>query len=1015
MHTFKLIGVVATVALWCQPSWADVKRKKFSTPNAYLIVEILDEDLVHFELSAIGPGPSATEALYTSPMVHKTDYAGPSSFIDGGDILETSDIRIDVDPATLNITLCDKTRGNALLTTIRPEELDGDFKRLRIERGAMQSVYGLGQKFKVQGSADGDWTSLGVREGEAFGNGFGGFQSAAVGNVQIPVMYAVGAGNLNYALFLDNVYKQRWDFTQATWEVRMFGDQLRFYVMTGHDLPDIRRDYLELTGRPPVPPRKAFGLWVSDFGYDNWDQIEMLRSGLRSAGFPIDGFVLDLNWFGGVDFNDPAKSRMGQLNWDESNTDGNAFFFGDPSAHLQSLAADHIGIAAIEESYLANTTDTFLQMPADLTVFHRTGNDCDPTNQTNTIVNVKGFWGEGRMIDWSDVKAGQFIHEKRRFPNLVKKGVTVHWTDLGEPETFDRSGCYEGVEMVASDLKNEHADIHSIYNLLWNKSIWEGYFDKRGQADEFGQINPRPLILARSGASGTQRYGAAMWSGDIASNLESLATHCNAQMHMSFSGVDYYGADVGGFRREVMPYNDKQGTYRGYQEELYTQWFANACWFDVPVRPHTDNEFVKVDPPYPTAPHLVGKMASNLANIRQRYELIPYYYSLAYRAYLAGEPVVPPLVFYYQSDASLRAVGHEKLIGRDLLAAIVARHGEYERDVYLPAGKWVDYHSNEWVASNGQAVTNIPTYREGILRLPVFVRAGAIIPQMHVDDQTMDVYGHRRDGTPVRKELIVRVYASPLASTFTLYEDDGRSLAYDANGNPKYHYRETLLSQEQPAPDTVNFRIAPAVTVGADGPFGGAVSDRQTVVRLVVENARATSVELNGAPLSEHQSRAAFDAASSGWHNAAPNLVEAKSEVMNVSTETSFVFHLSETAKKTSVNFVCDRGFTNPGESIYVVGSIPELGSWDPTKAIKLSPNVYYEYIWNPPPRHNGPGPAAPVWSGVVSGLPPDSKFEWKCVRMREDGTGAAQFEPGANNIHKTTSSGYAGHAYGSF
>ena len=79
-------------------------------------------------------------------------------------------------------------------------------------------------------------------------------------------------------------------------------------------------------------------------------------------------------------------------------------------------------------------------------------------------------------------------------------------------------------------------------------------------------------------------------------------------------------------------------------------------------------------------------VASNLANLRQRYELIPYYYSLAWRAHLFGEPVVPPLVFHHQDDPAVRRIGHEKLIGRDLLVGIVARHGEYARDVYLPAG-----------------------------------------------------------------------------------------------------------------------------------------------------------------------------------------------------------------------------------------------------------------------------------------------------------------------------------------
>ena len=77
---------------------------------------------------------------------------------------------------------------------------------------------------------------------ELLGNGFQGFQDAAVGNVQIPVIYAVGPGRLNYALMLDNVYKQSWDFAAFWWQARMFGDQIRFYVMTGPDLPDLRAD-----------------------------------------------------------------------------------------------------------------------------------------------------------------------------------------------------------------------------------------------------------------------------------------------------------------------------------------------------------------------------------------------------------------------------------------------------------------------------------------------------------------------------------------------------------------------------------------------------------------------------------------------------------------------------------------------------------------------------------------------------------------------------------------------------
>lgn len=1021
----KLRGLLAALPitlLMAQAAEAEVQRAKFARADGYLVVEVLDDDLIHVELSAVDQGPSASQPLYTSPMVAKTDYPGPSGPAIRGNVIETTDIRAEVDTGNLCIRLQDKRKGNAYLTTLCPADLHRPFKGLDIDPGPIRNVYGLGQEFKNLGSADGDWTALGVRQGvELLGNGFQGFQHAAVGNVQIPVMYALGDGGLNYALFLDNVYKQRWDFAAFWWQARMFGDQVRFYVMAGPDLPDLRADYVELTGRPPVPPRKAFGLWVSEFGYDNWGQIEALRDGLRNDGFPLDGFVLDLNWFGGVVLNDSSQSEMGRLDWDqdqEPRLTDNDYHFPDPAKEIREYAEDHVGLVAIEESYLADTTGTFNDMPKEQSAYERTDGRCDPGDQSRPVTDVRGFWGVGRMIDWSDPAAGAWIHSERRHKHLSDLGITSHWTDLGEPENFDRAACYDGVETTAAGRKSEHSDVHNLYNLLWNRSIWDGYVAKQGQANRLDVTNPRPFIVTRSGAAGTQRYGAALWSGDIASNLESLATHLNAQMHMAFSGIDFYGSDIGGFRREVMPYNDKRGTYRGYQDELYTQWFANGAWFDVPVRPHTDNEFVRVEPAYATAPNRVGKKDSNLANIRQRYELIPYYYALAYRAHLKGEPVVAPLVLHHQNDPNVRRMGHEKLIGRDLLVGVVARHGEYERDVYLPAGRWADYHTNEWVTNTGQTVANVPVYREGIFRLPVFARAGAIIPQMHVDQDTKDAFGHRKSGSAAHDELIVKVYADAARSSFTLYEDDGSTLQYEADGRPRYHHRTTEISQQQTDARTVAVTIAPAVDVNGTSPFAGAVTTRPNVVRLVVDGAEAVAVRLNGTPLPRHGSAGAFAAAASGWYNAGRNLIVAKSAALGVYDGTkTFSFELQPVAATTSVNFVCDRGFTVPGTSVYVVGSIPAIGGpgWDTRHAVRLEPNVYHDYIVNPPPGHNGPGPSAPVWTGIVKDLPPNTRFEWKCVRMRENGSGAPEWEPGDNNVHATTASGYAGRAYGTF
>ncbi len=975
----------------CTHLHAEIKRGRFTADNRYLLVEVLDDDLVHFELSAVGSGPDERTPLYTSPMVFKTDYEGPSSFRRDGTVLETAEIRVVVNPENLCASLLDKA-SNRHLTTVCPADLDKDWKGLDIERGNIKAVYGLGQQFKALGSADGDWLEHRVREEQpvgqeqAHGNGFMPFGPAGmVGNVQFPVLYAVGDNHLNYALFLDNFYKQRWDFSEDPWRVRMWGDQIRYYIHTGPDLPDLRKDYMELVGKPPVPPRKSLGLWVSEFGYRNWEQIENLRSGLRRDNFPVDGFVLDLQWFGGVTAGSP-DSRMGKLDWDPVG-------FPDPDANIAKFQNDHIGLVAIEESYINENTDTFAEMKTagNFFAYRRTNGRCNP--ERKVPVSLSGWFGKAAMVDWSDPDAGAWLHENRRLPNLARKGITGHWTDLGEPEKYDPGACYRGVEVTAAGPKNQHGDVHNLYNFLWNRSIYDGYYRSRNVVDR------RPFILSRSGASGSGRFGVAMWSGDIGSNLDLLASHLNAQMHMSFSGIDYYGSDIGGFRREGMPYNAEHSGNLQYQNELYTEWFANGAWFDIPVRPHTDDSFQSARR-YETSPNLVGDARSNRENLRQRYELIPYYYSLAYRAHLFGEPVIPPLVFYYQDDPNVRRIGHEKLVGRDLLVGAVARHGEYARNVYLPRGRWANYHTNEWFNSEGETLNDFPTYLDGIFRLPVFARAGAIIPRMHVDDQTKDAFGHRKDGSS-RDELIVQIYADGTPSRFTLYEDDGTTMRYDSGKRPVYSTVATTIFQ-QATDNTVT-----VVIEGAIFNFAGAPAGRNNVVRMIVDGARAGGVSLNGTALPRRMSDAEFEGAASGWHNPGRNLIVAKSGPMSVADRKTFKITLQAVPPTTSVNFVCDNGWTAPGENVYVVGNVPALGNWNPEKGVKLFPSVHHEYIYNPPPGHAGPGPNTPKWTGLVQGLPSDTRLEWKC--LKKTNSGEWQFMRGNNGTVTLPKSGFAG------
>jgi alpha-glucosidase len=820
-------------------------RVKFQSGNRYLIVEFLSDDLVHFEISLYGMGSSIEQPIYTSPMINKKDYTGPSSLEQAGEgVWETPDLRIKVDQQNLCINAIDKTKNpDLVLTTVCPFNLDQSWKGITLTPESFTHVYGLGQQFLQPGTSDGDWVGRVRSPGGEMGNAMDSWNGGWVGNTQFPIAYFAGRGTDSYALFMDNLYKQNWDFTATPWKAEMWGNWLRFYLMTGPDLQDLRQDYMDLVGHPLVPPKKMFGLWISEYGYDNWSELKGKLRTLRQEQFPVDGFVLDLQWFGGVQ-SGSDNSSMGSLTWDLEK-------FPAPETQISQLREDEgIGIMVIEESYISKN----LAEHADLENRGYLARECQACGAVYLESNP--WWGKGGMIDWSNPSAGEYWHDTRREP-LIEDGVIGHWTDLGEPEMYDPGAWYWGIDDDYLPL-HEHWDVHNLYNLFWSQSIYDGYLRN-------GRTN-RPFILSRSGSPGSQRYGVSMWSGDIGSNLSSLATHMNAQLHMSMSGMDYYGSDIGGFHR---------GALDGNLNEMYTQWFANGMAFDIPGRAHTENLCNCKE----TAPDRIGDLKSNLANVRQRYELSPYYYSLSHRAYLFGEPLFPPLVYYFQEDPEVREMGHEKMIGRDLLAAIVAAYDEKERQVYLPAGDWINYHTNEWFHSSGEWFGPFPTRLNGIFRLPLFARGGAILPQMVVDEKTMNILGKRIDAS-LKNELVIRVYADEAASSFNLYEDDNETVAYQ-----KGEVRNTLLTQEQ------NETGARVTIEEANGTYAGAPDERANIVKLIAEAAgQVTRVLLNGKELPQFNTQAEFDASPSGWYYAGNFLILAKSESVPVSEKKIFEF-----------------------------------------------------------------------------------------------------------------------------
>lgn len=768
------------------------------TGGRVLVIEALTDDLVRGQVRPAQAGSMETTFIDSGPA-----YPGPRVFQAGPNRLTTASLSLVWTGGQLVVS-----RQGQQVASFAPEG-----RQLRLSLPKAQALYGLGEQLHPErvGEFDGDWKGTVRFSGESlaqehpYGNSQVGFQGGQVGNAGFPVLYA--QGKPAFMLFLDTPARQRWDFRQHPYTVELNLPDPPFYLAVDGDLRGLRKTYMGVVGRPPVPPRKAFGLWVSEYGFEDWGELRDKLKSLRQKHFPVDGFVLDLQWFGGIQEGSEASS-MGRLQFDETR-------FPRPQETIRALREqDRVGIIPIEESYISKGLPEFADL-ARRGLLAR-----DPETGEALVINENPWWGIGGMLDHSNPECNRYWHQTKRQP-LIQAGVMGHWTDLGEPEHY-RHKRGDGTYQTPRYALGNQTTVHNQYAFRWAEGIHANY--------AASQERQRPFILTRSGAPGIQRFGAAMWSGDIGTNQQSLASHYNAQMHVSMSGIDYYGSDVGGFHRSAF-----QGTPEQFAD-LYTQWFADACATDIPLRPHTMN----LENPFETAPDRVGDAASNLENLRLRYRLIPYYYSLAHLAHRSGEAVVAPPAYY---DPGFAAVGNLKCIGPSLLVGLTARQGQDTFSARLPRGEWVDLRTHQ----RHRGTLSFPLRQSGIYRLPYLLKAGAILPMMSVTPDTLDAFGHTPTGS-TDPTLIVRAASGP-ASSFTLYEDDGQTIDYQ-HGKVAL----TQLSQETSANSisiTVGARQGSFTAAGIRRPIRLEVSlpPGRTVqqalldgqpVRVVAQNGQAT-------------------------------------------------------------------------------------------------------------------------------------------------------------------------------
>ncbi|MBC7661382.1 MAG: glycoside hydrolase family 31 protein [Chitinophagaceae bacterium] len=637
--------------------------------------------------------------------------------------------------------------------------------------------FGLGEKLRGKFDQSLDWR--GKRRdweapGSSMGNHFEGSDGGANGNVLIPFLLTTrGAG-----LFLDTVYHTYWEFddpSQSSWYVKQDCDQdwekgspkcerseMRFYMMVGTKPGTVINRYTDITGKPLMPPRWMLGYLQSNYGYRNWAEVEKVADGLQKDGFALDGIFLDLQWFGGVpgvysetgqvtsEFSDCQHRQVGSFKWGKDKE----FNFEHPREAMARLGDKGIKVVPIEEGYIDTCNNrespysqNFEEAKNAGFLARRNFDSNDPALFANGDDNADyafgavGYFGQVGMIDTSNAAARQWFWSKH-LPILLD-GASAFWTDLGEPERFRWWWKYDGGLW--------HQDIHNVWDMNRARSFYEGY--------TIDLPNKRPFILSRSGYAGSQRFGVGIWSADAPARLGWAAAQPSAHMNLAISGVPYSTSDVGGF-----------GGFPVSNGKQYTRWLQMESFSSL-LRAH-GNTTVGENTKRIVHPNGFGEpyTSINRKYINWRESLIPYIYTHAREAFDTGMPIVRALPLVWTKDSNVQDLGSEFLLGPSILVAPILlgsnNEPDTQRDVYLPAGDWVDLHDGKFYKGS-QWLRNFAAPLE---KMPVFALKGAIIPKAPTSTSVSD---KRWNAT-----RIFEIYPANTSTQYDLYDDDGDSNAY---------------------------------------------------------------------------------------------------------------------------------------------------------------------------------------------------------------------------------------------
>jgi alpha-D-xyloside xylohydrolase len=496
-------------------------------------------------------------------------------------------------------------------------------------------------------------------------------------NSQASVPFAVSSRG--YGILWNNPGIGRAVFGKNVMSFENYGTKILDYWFVAGDTPaEILEAYAKATGTVPMMPEYGLGFWQCKLRYQTQDELLAVAREYKRRNLPIDLIVIDyFHW-----------PRQGEWKFDP-------VYWPDPDAMIEELKKMGIELMVsvwptvdrecenyeemLERGYLIRTERGF-----------RTGLD---------------FEGATIHFDATNPGARKYVWEKAK-QNYYEKGIRVFWLDEAEPEytayDFDNYRYYQGTDL----------EIGNIYPAEYARTFYEG-MEKEGQKNI--------VNLLRCAWAGSQKYGALVWSGDIASSFSSMRNQLAAGLNMGLAGIPWWTTDIGGFHGGDP--NDP-----GFRE-LFVRWFQWGTFCPV-MRLHGDREPRQPQVGTTGGAHCRSGAANEVWSygdevyhvcekyMRIREKMRGYTRRLMSEAHEKGTPVMRTLFYEFPEDPVCWETEDEYMYGDRLLVAPVLEAGTRVRRVYFPKGSgWKDCETDV-VYGPGETV-EVPVTLES---MPVFLK-----------------------------------------------------------------------------------------------------------------------------------------------------------------------------------------------------------------------------------------------------------------------------------------------------